>query len=84
MHASPQTLHAVFIRCGLASHPDRQWPRTVSWAPSDYSGVHHPLSPVIKLGLRYQRHKKKSNNGIGGSMKQAHFWISKLSDFLFA
>jgi len=28
--------------------------------------------------------KKKSNNGIGGSMKQAHFWISKLSDFLFA
>jgi len=59
MHASPQTLSTVFTHCGSASHLGWQRSGTVSWVLCDYSGAHHPCSPVITLGIRPLRKKER-------------------------
>jgi len=56
MHASPQTLCTFFTNSGSTSRLGRQRSGTVSCR--DKSGVHHPLSPVMKLGIRHPRKKK--------------------------
>ena len=33
---------------------------TVSWVLIDYLGPHHPPSPVIRMGFRQSKEKKKS------------------------
>jgi len=40
---------------------------TVSWVLRDYAGTHHPLSPVINLGLRHTRKKKRKGRASSGS-----------------
>jgi len=42
-----------------------------SWVLSDESGVHHPLSPVIRLGLRNPR--KKERKLVGGVITRGEY-----------
>jgi len=51
--------HRANLRKGIKL--GRQRFGTVSWVLCDESDAHHPLSPVIKLGLRHPRKKERRN-----------------------
>jgi len=62
---------------GSASHLGRQRSGTVSWFLRDWSGAHHPLSPVIKLGLRHPRKKETKSLSNCQSVRVSQINVSK-------
>ena len=36
--------------------------KVIPWVQRDSSGAHHPLNPVIKLGIRHPRNKEKNKD----------------------
>jgi len=36
-----------------------------AWVLCDWSGAHHPLSPVIELGIRHPRKKDRNKEPLG-------------------
>jgi len=58
------------------SHPiykvSRQRPEMVSWVLRGKLGAHHPLIPVIKLGLRHPRKKERKKERCRSSQQAVH------------
>ena len=48
---------------------------TVSWVLGDYLGVHYPLSPVIKLGIRDTIKKQRKNAAVHLGCWVARQWL---------
>jgi len=61
-YVSPETLWTVVAHYRVGHKIGRQRTGTVSWVLHDPLGPHHPLSPVIKLGIRLPRKKEKERN----------------------
>ena len=51
---------------------------TVSWVLHDSSDAHHPLSPVIKLGIRHPRKKERKERKLHAPSKNPMFQQKKL------
>ena len=61
-HATSRCTFQKFPHQPLLLHPNKLgWQRsgTVSWVLSDWLGAQHPLSSVIKLGIRHSRKKER-------------------------
>jgi len=67
-HATSRCTFQKFPHQPLLLHPNKLgWQRsgTVSWVLSDWLGAQHPLSSVIKLGIRHSRKKERKKKAAG-------------------